>query len=113
MIIKEVISDKYAEQLYALFERKKWRIEEIGKYSVYDRFCERLAELENDTQRDLILDLTENFLWVNSGMYEKYLIDAFDKLFHDEDWKQRTYKYIFPFLWLPILIMKQLIKGIY
>ena len=69
MIIKEVISDKYAEQLYSLFERKKWRIEEIGKYSVYDRFCERLAELENDTQRDLILDLTENFLWVNSGMY--------------------------------------------
>ena len=95
MIIKEVISDKYAEQLYALFERKKWRIEEIGKYSVYDRFCERLAELENDTQRDLILDLAENFLWVNSGMYEKYLIDAFDKLFHDEDWKPEKGKNIF------------------
>lgn len=87
MITKKVLSDKYVEQLYLLFERKNWDKQESGESSVFDRFCERLAELESDTQRDLVMDLTENFLWVNTGMYERYLISAFKKLLQDESWK--------------------------
>ena len=86
MITKRGLSDKYVEQLYALFESKSWDTCEIGEYSVFDRFCERLAELENDGQRDLILNLTWDFLWVNSSKYEQYLLIAFQKLFKDKSW---------------------------
>lgn len=87
MITKRGLSDKYVEQLYAIFESKSWDTCEIGEYSVFDRFCERLAELENDGQRDLILNLTWDFLWVNSSKYEQYLLIAFQKLFKDKSWK--------------------------
>lgn len=87
MIKKRVLSDKYVEQLYCLFESKRWNVQEMGRYSVFNRFCDRLAELENDTQRDLIMTLTEDFLWVDSSMYEQYLQRAFYKLFNDESWK--------------------------
>ena len=57
MIKKKVLSDKYVEQLYLLFENKCWNRQEMGEHSVFDRFCERLAELEDDTQRDFIIEL--------------------------------------------------------
>ena len=80
MITKKALSDKYVEQLYGIFKSKSWKVKELGKYSVFDRFCERLAELENDNQRDLVMELTEDFLWINSSMYEQYLLSAFHKL---------------------------------
>lgn len=86
MKTKKALSDKYVEQLYGIFESKSWNVQELGKYSVFDRFCERLAELENDNQRDLVMELTEDFLWINSSMYERYLLSAFHKLFQDESW---------------------------
>ena len=94
MITKKALSDKYVDQLYHLFESKNWDVQELGKYSVFDRFCERLAELENDAQRDLIIDLTGNFLWVKNSMYEQYLLAAFNKLFNDEVWKHEKGKNI-------------------
>ncbi len=94
MITKKVLSDKYVEQLYDLFERKNWNTQEMGKYSVFDRFCERMAELETDVQRDLILGLTEKFLWVNSSMYEQYLLVTFQKLFQDKSWNPEKGKNI-------------------
>lgn len=94
MIIKKVLSDKYVEQLYKLFENKNWSQQEHGKYSVFDRFCERLAELDNDEQRDLIINLTREFLWVSSGQYEQYLLSAFKKLFEDDLWNPEKGKNI-------------------
>ena len=86
MLVKEPLSDKYVEQLYTIFKKKNWISSELGENSVYDRFCERLAELETAAQRDLIINLTEEFLWVNSSMYEKYLLLSFHKLFQDTSW---------------------------
>lgn len=48
MITKKVLSDKYVGQLYEIFESKNWNVQEAGRHSVFDRFCERLSELEND-----------------------------------------------------------------
>ena len=77
MITKKVLSDKYVGQLYEIFESKNWNVQEAGRHSVFDRFCERLSELENDMQRDLVIDLTKDFLWVKLSMYEQYLLKAF------------------------------------
>lgn len=86
MLGKKVLSDKYVTKLYTIFEQKKWKIQEDGDYSVFDRFCSRLAELENDEERDLIIELTNEFLWVQSSMYEEYLLKALKKLFKSKEW---------------------------
>ena len=100
MIGKKVLSDKYVTKLYMIFEQKKWKIQERGDYSVFDRFCNRLAELENDEERDLIIELTNDFLWVQSNMYEEYLLKALKKLFDSKMWKPEKNKniYICPLL---------------
>jgi len=86
MLGKKVLSDKYVTKLYTIFEQKKWRVQENGGYSVFDRFCSRLAELENDKERDLIIELTNEFLWIQSNMYEEYLLTALKKLFDSREW---------------------------
>ena len=50
MLGRKVLSDKYVTKLYTIFKQKKWKIQEDGDYSVFDRFCSRLAELENDEE---------------------------------------------------------------
>lgn len=100
MLGKKVLSDKYVTKLYTIFEQKKWSIQENGDYSVFDRFCSRLAELENDKERDLIIELTHEFLWIQSNMYEEYLLTALKKLFDSRKWKPDKDKniYICPLL---------------
>ncbi len=80
--------------------KKKWTLQEAGEYSVFDRFCSRLAELENDIQRDLVIELTNDFLWVQSSMYEGYLLSALKKLFESKEWERPKEKniYICPLL---------------
>lgn len=100
MLGKKVLSDKYVMKLYTIFEQKKWRLQENSDYSVFDRFCSRLAELENDEERDLIIELTNEFLWVQSSMYEEYLLVALKKLFESREWEPEQDKsiYICPLL---------------
>ncbi len=100
MLGKKVLSDKYVTKLYNIFKQKNWEIYESSDYSVFDRFCSRLAELENDEERDLILELTDEFLWVQSSMYEEYLLTALKKLFESKEWKLEKNKniYICPLL---------------
>ena len=100
MLGRKVLSDKYVTKLYTIFEHKKWKIQEDGEYSVFDRFCSRLAELENDEERDLIIELTNEFLWIPSNMYEEYLLKALKKLFESKEWEPEKGKniYICPLL---------------
>lgn len=100
MLGKKVLSDKYVMKLYTIFEQKKWKLQESGDYSVFDRFCSRLAELESDRERDLIIELTNEFLWVQSSMYEEYLLVALKKMFESKEWKLEKNKniYICPLL---------------
>lgn len=100
MLGKNVLSEKYVMKLHTIFEQKKWKIQEKSDYSVFDRFCSRLAELENDEERDLIIELTNKFQWVQSSMYEEYLLKALKKLFDSSEWKPEKGKgiYICPLL---------------
>lgn len=70
-------------------------MDEPGRFSVFDRFCDRLADLKDDSDRDLVLALTENFLWVRLEMYEGYLLATMKKLFGDQSWKVEKRKRIF------------------
>ena len=100
MLGRKVLSDKYVTKLYNIFEKKNWKIWEEGDSSVFDRFCERLVELESDEERDLIIELTNEFLWIQSNMYEEYLLRAFKNLFKSEKWNPEKEKsiYICPLL---------------
>ena len=100
MLGNRALSEKYVTKLYSIFESKSWITRENGDYSVFDRFCSRLAELENDDDRDFIIELTNEFLWVKSSMYEDYLLKALKKLFKSKEWRVENGKniYICPLL---------------
>lgn len=95
MIKKDALSQDYVDKLYSIFERNEWIKNKDEESDVFDRFCKRLCQLETDEQRDLVIELTKNFLWVKSEMYEQYLYKAFEKLFSDKSWSLGDNEIIF------------------
>lgn len=85
MLVRNTLDDKILLRLGKIFEDKHWKMEndEYGEISVFDRFCERLAELDNNEDRELMLDLTEKYMVVGMDQYEKCLIEAFGKFISD------------------------------
>lgn len=83
MVEKNVLKEKYIERLNKIFEEKGWKKEE-NEISYFDRFCERLAKLETDEDRDFILELTKDYLLVTLDKYEKYLIQVMENFFKEE-----------------------------
>ena len=82
LVNPNILSEKYASKAFALFQNKKWEIEEQeGGLSVFDRFCDRLAVLDNDEQRELLLELTEDYLRVSLSEYEKLFLSVWRKYF--------------------------------
>lgn len=79
LVKKNLLADKFIIELTKIFKEHNWSIEDSnnGEYSVFDMFCERLEELDNDSDRELILELTHNYLLVELKEYEKYMIDVF------------------------------------
>lgn len=100
LVKKNTLSDKFIIKLASVFEKHNWVIEESNtrEYSLFDMFCERLEELENDSDRDLMIELTHNYLWVELGEYEKYMTDVFRKFLEkNKDWlKNIEVLHIFP-----------------
>lgn len=77
MLDKVVLDEKYAGMAYEIFCDKNWETEYLeGEISAFDRFCERLAILENDEQRELVLELTKDYMKIAMTEYEKLLIKA-------------------------------------
>lgn len=81
LLVKNTLDDKILLRLGQIFEAKKWEIEDeiSGDISLFDRFCIRLMELENDADREFMLDLTEKYLVISMDGYEKYLVKVFEK----------------------------------
>lgn len=79
LVKKKILSDKIIIELASVFRKHNWAIEDSNstEYSLFDMFCERLEELENDSDRELIIELTHNYLLVKFEEYEKYMTDAF------------------------------------
>lgn len=64
-------------RLKAIFDKKRWPIEdEIGD-SAFDNFCNWLRNLSSE-QSALMLTLTEDFLWVRESEYVKHFLNSFD-----------------------------------
>ena len=82
LIKTNILSDRYALKAYNLFQKKNWKIEtQENGLSTFDRFCNRLAVLDNDEQRELLLELTEDYLRVSLNEYEKLFLRVWGKFF--------------------------------
>ena len=49
-IIDNVLTDVYVDKVKGLFEYKHWN-KDTNMRSEFDRFCKRLADLDDDNQR--------------------------------------------------------------
>lgn len=81
LVKKNTLSDEIIIKLASVFKEHNWAIKESNsrEYSLFDMFCERLEELENDSDRELMIELTQNYLLVELAEYEKYMTDVFRK----------------------------------
>lgn len=70
------LSIKDFSRIQEIFTRKNWPIEEIFDDNVFNNFCNMLAGLDSE-QRDLVISLTEKFLWVQESEYPKCFSVAF------------------------------------
>ena len=55
-----------------IFKLKDWDIDDNLVNKVFEKFCHRLSDLNSDEKRDLVLDLTEKYTWIQIKMYESY-----------------------------------------
>lgn len=80
-----------------IFIRKNWPIEGAFENNVFDNFCKMLAELKPE-QCDLIISLTENFLWVQDYEYIKHFSIVFKKFISSYNFSSGKKIYICPLL---------------
>jgi hypothetical protein len=96
---KRELSTQYLIRISQIFEKNNWLIEskEDAKDSLFNRFCERILEINENKKRDLVLELTERYLWVQEEQYIHYLIDAVKKMMQMKpEINEKTKIYIMP-----------------
>lgn len=71
------LSIKDFARIQKIFEQNNWPIEDYFSDDVFGNFCNMLAGLEPE-QCDLVINLTEKFLWVQDHAYIKHFSAAFD-----------------------------------
>ncbi|HWQ97734.1 MAG TPA: hypothetical protein VN538_06570 [Clostridia bacterium] len=64
--------------MQAIFSQKNWSIDEGKGSFIFDRFCEMLAFF-NESQQELLIKLTEDFLWIRFTDYLNLFYRAFDE----------------------------------
>ena len=84
MLEINTLQEEYVERLHSIFDAKGWFDFDQDVKKIFERFCSRLLRLKDDEQRELILELTEKYLWVTSDKYEEYLKQSLQELFVDE-----------------------------
>lgn len=65
-------------RIKAVFEQNGWSIYDSFGEDVFNDFCKMFTEFE-DEQFEMMISLTEKFLWINEIDYPKYFVDAFSK----------------------------------
>ena len=63
-IIDNVLTDVYVDKVKELFEYKHWN-KDPNVHSEFERFCQRLADLADDNQRNLVLELSKDYLKID------------------------------------------------
>lgn len=93
------LSTRYILKVMQLFNQKNWKIEdsEEENTSLFNRYCERMLEVGENKKRELMLALTERYLWIPQEEYIDYLVDALIKLFEaNEDINENEKIYVMP-----------------
>lgn len=96
---RQELSAQYLIKISQIFMKQNWVIEstEDAEGSLFNRYCERILELGENKKRDLMLELTERYLWVQEEQYVYYLIEAMKKLLLNRpDINGETKIYIMP-----------------
>ncbi|GAC1303667.1 MAG: hypothetical protein NVSMB24_09990 [Mucilaginibacter sp.] len=65
-------------KLYNLFAAKKWNIND-GHEIVFENYC-KLFENLSDQQKELIYELSEEYLWVTFNKYQELLLACLDQV---------------------------------
>ena len=66
------------EKIIEIFDSKGWDIE-YEEGSVFNKYCS-LIEILNAEQRDLMLDIGQDFLWIKFKEYYKYIIKSLNTI---------------------------------
>lgn len=85
--------------LTKIFDSKKWPIDDPEAkewQDLFDRFC-KLLSLLSDEEQNLVLTLTEDFLWCQWTIYEKLLREAVEKI-ESKSIGNRKYIFLVPLL---------------
>lgn len=91
------LSIKDFARIQDVFRRKNWPIEDCFNDDVFENFCNMLAGLESE-QCNLVISLTEKFLWVQESEYMKHFSAAFDSFITSYDFSRGKKVYICPLL---------------
>lgn len=89
------LSMKEIAKLKDLFEQKNWPIEGDYDEPVFENFCNWLAGY-NPEQCDLLISLTEKFLWIRNLEYNKYFFEAFQLFINSFSFSNRKKVMICP-----------------
>ena len=65
-------------RIKSVFERNGWPICDRFGEETFNDFCKMFAGFEED-QFEMMISLTEKFIWINDIDYPKYFVDAFSK----------------------------------
>lgn len=84
-IIDNVLTDVYVDKVKELFEYKHWN-KDPNVHSEFERFCQRLADLADDNQRNLVLELSKDYLKIDFQDYERLLLEVWGKYFMNNSW---------------------------
>lgn len=83
-------------KIQKIFTDKNWEIIETKEISHFNRYCKRIKQIKLEKERELILELTNNYLWIKESDYTKHLKIALRNLVKDEDINDKTKIYIIP-----------------
>lgn len=79
---KEELPAQFLLSIASVFKQKNWKImkTENPAESHFNRFCERMQDINDEKGRELLLDLTKRYLWLPQELYFEHLENALEKL---------------------------------
>lgn len=92
------LSGQFIIKVSRLFKEKKWEIEDSGEAgeSLFNRYCHRMLDIGENKKRELMLELTERYLWIPYEEYEEYLINTLNLLIKNNVIDENKKIYVMP-----------------
>lgn len=84
-------------RIKSIFIQKDWPIKDHFNEGIFDNFCKTLQNLSPE-QSNLLISLTENFLWVKDNDYMAYFAESFNKFINSYNFDSNKRIFICPLL---------------